>query len=63
MPSVDPETTPDPLAEKFESAIVTVSPLLDLVLAAGERISRFAEPVDYEYYPVHEEDEEESPVA
>ena len=51
----------DPTTEKFESAIVAVSPLLDLVLSVGERISRIAEPVDYEYYPVRQEDEEESP--
>lgn len=44
---------------RIESLIVAVSPLLDLVLAAGERISRIAEPVDYEYYPVRDEDEEE----
>ncbi len=50
----------DPVTGKVEAAIVAVSPLLDLVLAVGERISRIAEPVDYEYYPVHEEAEEES---
>ena len=53
--SVSPE---DPLGSNIESAIVAVSPLLDLVLAVGERISRIAEPVDYEYYPVHDEDED-----
>ena len=50
----------DPTAERIESAIVAVSPLLDLVLAVGERISRIAEPVDYEYYPVRKREEEES---
>jgi hypothetical protein len=50
--------TSDPLGETIESAIVAVSPLLDLVLSAGERLSRLAEPVDYEYYPVRDEDEE-----
>ena len=50
----------DPTARKFESAIVAVSPLFDLVLSVGERISRIAEPVDYEYYPVREDEEEES---
>lgn len=49
----------DPDTGKIESAIVAVSPLLDLVLSVGERISRIAEPVDYEYYPVRDEDEEE----
>jgi hypothetical protein len=28
------------------------APFLDLVLAVGDRISRLAEPEDYEYYPV-----------
>ena len=28
------------------------APFLDVVLAVGERISRVAEPNDYEYYPV-----------
>jgi hypothetical protein len=28
------------------------APFLDLVLAVGDRISRAAEPEDYEYYPV-----------
>ncbi len=28
------------------------APLLDVVLAVGDRISRIAEPEDYEYYPV-----------
>lgn len=56
-------TATDPKAEKIESAIVAVSPFLDLVLGVGERISRIAEPVDYEYYPVHETEDEESPPA
>jgi hypothetical protein len=55
--------SPDPAAGKIESAIVAVSPLFDLVLSVGERISRIAEPVDYEYYPVHDEDDQESPAA
>lgn len=36
-----------------DRAIALSAPLLDLLLAAGERVSRIAEPVDYEYYPVH----------
>ena len=28
------------------------APFLDIVLAVGDRISRIAEPEDYEYYPV-----------
>jgi hypothetical protein len=50
----------DPTGEKIESAIVAISPLFDLVLSVGERISRIAEPVDYEYYPVRDQEEEES---
>ena len=47
----------------FDSAIGAASPLLDLVLALGERVSRMAEPTDYEYYPIRadeREDERES---
>ena len=36
----------------METVIGLAAPLLDLVLAAGDRISRIAEPNDYEYYPV-----------
>ncbi len=39
---------------------MAVSPLLDILLAVGEKISRIAEPVDYEYYPVRDEEEERS---
>lgn len=52
------DSTGDPVGDRIESFIVAVSPLLDAVLAVGERISRIAEPVDYEYYPVRDEDEE-----
>ncbi|MDQ2623291.1 MAG: hypothetical protein M3Y45_09675 [Actinomycetota bacterium] len=51
----------DPTRQKFEAAIGAASPLLDLVLAAGERISRLTEPVDYEYYPVRDEGESGDP--
>jgi hypothetical protein len=47
----------------FDSAIGAASPLLDLVLALGERVSRMAEPTDYEYYPIRADerrDEQES---
>jgi hypothetical protein len=37
---------------RVESLIGLAAPFLDLVLAVGERISRVAEPEDYEYYPV-----------
>ena len=38
--------------ERFETVIGLAAPVLNLVLAAGERISRIAEPEDSEYYPV-----------
>lgn len=37
---------------RFETLIGLSAPFLDLVLAVGDRISRIAEPQDYEYYPV-----------
>lgn len=49
----DPATT-DPVRGRFEKAISLAAPLFDLVLAVGDRISRVAEPVDYEYYPVRD---------
>jgi hypothetical protein len=41
--------------ERFEQVIGAAAPFLDLVLAVGDRISRIAEPEDYEYYPVRGE--------
>ena len=38
--------------KRFETLIGVAAPFLDVVLAVGERISRIAEPKDYEYYPV-----------
>ncbi|MGI8462221.1 MAG: hypothetical protein ACR2OC_11410 [Solirubrobacterales bacterium] len=38
--------------ERFEGLIGLAAPALDLLLAAGERVSRIAEPDDHEYYPV-----------
>jgi hypothetical protein len=37
---------------RFEALIGVAAPFLDVVLAVGDRISRIAEPRDYEYYPV-----------
>jgi len=37
---------------RVEGVIGLAAPFLDLVLAVGDRISRVAEPRDYEYYPV-----------
>lgn len=60
----EPDSTSAPedrTRQRFDHAIGLAAPLLDLVLATGDRISKFAEPVDYEYYPVREEDEPEDP--
>jgi hypothetical protein len=37
---------------RAETVIGFAAPFLDLLLAVGDRISRVAEPHDYEYYPV-----------
>ena len=37
--------------ERVESLIRLAAPALNLVLAAGERLSRLVEPEDNEYYP------------
>jgi hypothetical protein len=38
--------------ERVERAIGLMAPFLNLVLAAGDRLSRVVEPEDSEYYPV-----------
>jgi hypothetical protein len=38
--------------ERVERLIGLMAPALNLVLAAGDRISRVVEPEDSEYYPV-----------
>ena len=38
--------------ERVERLIAIAAPALNLVLAAGERLSRIVEPEDGEYYPV-----------
>jgi hypothetical protein len=38
--------------ERVESVIRLMAPGLNLVLAAGEKLSRIVEPEDPEYYPV-----------
>jgi hypothetical protein len=47
------ELTPSQLhtRERVESVIRLIAPMLDVVLAAGDRISRIVEPEDYGYYP------------
>ena len=45
--------TPDQLRtrERVEGLIRFAAPALDLVLAAGDRLSRLVEREDHEYYP------------
>ena len=38
--------------DRVETVIRLMAPGLNLVLAAGERLSRIVEPEDSEYYPV-----------
>ncbi len=38
----------------IEGLIGLAAPFLDVLLGFGERISRIAEPTDYEYYPIQE---------
>ena len=38
--------------DRVETLIRLMAPGLNLVLAAGERISRIVEPEDSEYYPI-----------
>ena len=47
------QLTPDQrrMRERFESLIRLAAPGLNLVLAAGERLSRMVEPDDPDYYP------------
>jgi hypothetical protein len=57
--------TPDQIRtrERFEGLIRLVSPALNLVLAAGERVSRIVEPDDPEYYPARVEGAEPAGVT
>jgi hypothetical protein len=36
---------------RVESVIKIAAPALNLILAAGERVSKIVEPEDHEYYP------------
>jgi hypothetical protein len=36
---------------RFELLIGAMAPALDVVLAAGDRLSRIVEPEDHDYYP------------
>jgi hypothetical protein len=47
------ELTPSQLRtrERVETLIGLMAPGLDMILSAGDRISRIVEPEDYDYYP------------
>ncbi len=47
------QLTPEQLRtrERVEGVIRVMAPFLDIVLKAGERLSRIVEREDYEYYP------------
>ncbi len=45
------------MRERFETVIGLAAPFLDLMLAAGDRLSRIAGPED-EYYPIRPPGEE-----
>jgi hypothetical protein len=49
--------------ERVETLIRLAAPALNLVLAAGERLSRIVEPEDPEYYPAHVEGTEPAPIG
>ena len=57
--------TPDQLRrrERVEGLIHLMAPVLDLVLAVGDRVSRFVEPEDVEYYPPRITREEPAPMS
>ena len=47
--------------DQVESLIRLMAPALNLVLAAGERLSRLVEPDDPDYYPVRASSPEPPP--
>lgn len=57
--------TPDQIRtrERVETLIRLMAPGLNLMLAAGERVSRIVEPDDPEYYPARVEGTEPPPVV
>ena len=64
MERPETETTEEPgedrrAASPLERPIALAAPLLDLLLWAGDRVSRLAGPVDHEYYPVRSPDGED----
>ena len=57
--------TPEQLRtrDRVESLIRLMTPGLNLVLVAGDRLSRLVEPVDHEYYPPRQGQVEPPPAA
>ena len=55
--------TPDQIRtrDRVESLIRVMAPALNVILAAGERVSRIVEPDDPEYYPARVESNERPP--
>jgi hypothetical protein len=52
--------------DRVETIISLAAPLLNLMLAVGDRVSRIVEPEDSEYYPVRsglKEGESDTPPA
>lgn len=49
--------------DQFESLIGLMAPALNLMLAAGDRLSRIVQPEDHEYYPARPMGQEEPPPA
>ena len=60
---MSPQPTPDQARRRrqVEGVIRLIAPALDLVLAAGERVSRIVQPGDVEYYPPRTKHEERTP--
>lgn len=54
MPGTELTRSQQQVRDGFERLIGLAAPVLDLVLAVGERISRIAEPEDPGYYPVRQ---------
>lgn len=52
MPGTELTTGQQRAIHRVERGIALVAPILDLVLAVGERISKISEPEQAEYYPV-----------
>lgn len=52
MPTVPLTPSQEKKRERMESVIGLMAPALNVVLMAGDRVSRVVQPEDYDYYPV-----------